>query len=413
MTNLNQHTNKLTEHFFRHSYAKTVAILVRYFGLDQVEMAEDIVQDTLIEAMEKWSIHAIPDNPEGWIMDVAKKKTINLIRRNQLFQTKIAPRLNTPVSYADTIVSDSTLRMIFACCHPALPIESQISLALKTLCGLSVSEIARALLTTEGNINKRLYRAKKKFREEEIEYSIPIKTELNDRLDSVCKTLYVLFNEGYYAPHHKDVLRIDLCYDAVRLLKDVETTFADSAKVNSLLSLMLFSLARFESRLDQDDSLICLQDQNRKLWDQELIAQGMDYLSRAIQTAEVNPYQLQAGIAAEHCLSKDFESTNWQSIYQQYTLLESLNSTFLVKMNKQISYYFMGRREEALTALQGLKKLPDFTETVSYYLTLGTLYLLSREKEKASGYLAKAFSLTQSEKEKEIIQRRVDSINSM
>lgn len=262
MSNSKDH-NQLAEHFFRHSYARTVAILTRYFGLDQVEMAEDIVQDTLVEAMEKWSIHGLPDNPDGWVMDVAKKKTINLLKRKQLFMSKVAPQLQDDEN-TETLVSDSTLRMIFACCHPSLPNESQIALALKTLCGLSVPEIAKALLTTEDNINKRLYRAKKKLREEHIAFDIPIATSLNDRLNSVCKTLYLLFNEGYYAPHHKEVLRIDLCYEAVRLLKEVESVFQDTPKVNALLALIMFSLSRFESHLDKDDSLICLQDQDRK-----------------------------------------------------------------------------------------------------------------------------------------------------
>ncbi len=413
MKNQNEHTQQLADHFFRHSYAKIVAILVRYFGLAQVEVAEDIVQDTLIEAMEKWSIHGIPDNPEGWIMDVAKKKTINFLKRDQLFHSKIIPQLALPMSQTATTVSDSTLRMIFACCHPELPMESQISLALRTLCGLSIAEIARALLTTEDNTNKRLYRAKKKFREGKIKFDIPSEKEYSLRLSGVCRTLYVLFNEGYYAPHHKDVLRMDLCYEAVRLLQEVECTSRQSSEINGLLSLMLLLLSRFESRLDENDALICLQDQDRTLWDQALIAQGMNYLKKAIQTDQVNVYQLQAGIAAEHCISQDFESTNWQSIYQQYLVLESIDSSFLVKMNKLISWYYTGHQEKAKACLHQLQELPDFAENTSYHLTLGTLYMSDKDKIQATYHLKRALSLAKYEREKMVIQRRLDSIDSI
>ena len=165
MTEKYEYSNHLADHFFRLSYASMVSFLVRYYGLAQVELAEDIVQDTLVEAMEKWSIKGIPDNPLGWMMDVAKKKTINTLKRQHNFKTRIAPHLEKEaIGEHDNIIADSTLRMIFACCHPALPVKSQIALALKTLCGLSVKEIALALFITEDNISKRLYRAKQTFR---------------------------------------------------------------------------------------------------------------------------------------------------------------------------------------------------------------------------------------------------------
>jgi len=183
----NKYQTELAEHFFRHNYGKMVAILVNYFGLNQVEIAEDIVQDTLVEAMEKWGVHSIPTNPEAWLMDVAKKKTINFLKRNQLFENKIRPTLvlNTIFDTDESIQKDSTLLMIFACCHPDLPVESQIAMALKILCGLSVGEISNALLTTESTINKRLYRAKQKFRNGTIAFHFPKQEQQNERLNSV------------------------------------------------------------------------------------------------------------------------------------------------------------------------------------------------------------------------------------
>ncbi|MEM9329024.1 MAG: sigma-70 family RNA polymerase sigma factor [Bacteroidota bacterium] len=227
-------SKQLDEKLFRRSYAKTVAVLVKYFGLDEVETAEDIVQETLVEAFERWSVQGWPDHPEAWIMDVAKKKTINLLRRNRIFRDKILPQLERVEPASEAELQDSTLKMIFACCHPELPKGSQIALALKTLCGLSVPEIARALLTSTKTINKRLYRAKEKFRTAQIPFVIPDPSEFDHRLDSVCKTLYLLFNEGYYAPHHQEIIRADVCFEAVRLLKEVSARYDQSRSTSTL-----------------------------------------------------------------------------------------------------------------------------------------------------------------------------------
>ncbi|MEL7124465.1 MAG: sigma-70 family RNA polymerase sigma factor, partial [Bacteroidota bacterium] len=245
--------NQLAAHFFRHNYARMLAILVRYFGLNQVEIAEDLVQDTLVEAMEKWSIHSIPNNPEAWLMDVAKKKAINYLKRDQLFQNKILPDLALNLTKELDISlhqeKDSALKMIFTCCHPSLSSESQIALALKSLCGLSITEIANALLTTTATINKRLYRAKQKFRTQNILFEIPDEKSLSERLENVFYTLYLLFNEGYYSKHHEQIIRMDLCFEAIRLLKQLIGYFPDSSKAHALLAIMLLNVARFESRL--------------------------------------------------------------------------------------------------------------------------------------------------------------------
>lgn len=401
---------QLTEHLFRHSYGKLVAILIRYFGLHQVEVAEDIVQDTLIEAMEKWSIQGVPNNPQGWLMDVAKKKTLNLLKREQLFIQKISPALEY-TRFDDTALEDSTLRMIFACCHPDLPPPSQIALALKTLGGLSVSEIAQGLLTTEDNVNKRLYRAKKKLKGNQIDFSSAVEQE--KRVEQVISTLYLLFNEGYYSLHGNKRIRIDLCYEAIRLTHEVEASFTSSGQVKSLLALMYLLLARFESRVDQSDDLIRLGDQDRTVWDQQLIGIGITYLSEAQQLGELNSYLLQAGIAAEHALAKDFKSTNWNSVYQQYSVLEKMTAAYSIKLNMCIACFFKGNRDEAIHSLEKVEDEITSVYQVSYYLTLGTLYHLEQVNDKALGCLQKALSISRHELEKEIIQRRLTEWDSM
>lgn len=402
--------DKLTEHFFRHNYAKMVAILVHYFGLKEVEIAEDIMQDTLIEAMEKWSFGSLPENPEGWMMDVAKKKVINLLRRQQIYQKKVLPNLttNSVFEMENVSQSESTLKMIFACCNPDLSPDAQISLALKTLCGLSVGEIADALLTSEATINKRLYRAKQKFRDGSIVFQIPADLNLTDRLDSVLSTLYLLFNEGYYSTHHKKTIRVDLCFEAIRLLKEVIAFYPDLARAKALLALMYLSVARFESRIDEKGVLILLSDQDRSRWDKELIAKGIDYLQQSTKSEELSVYHLQAGIAAEHCLAGDFLSTNWQSIYRQYLILEKMNKNVMVTFNRIIAKFFGINAPEALIDLLALENESELQKNVHYYAAIGVFYKKLGRKDKGLPYFSKALTLANSAEQTQIERRMHD-----
>ncbi len=405
---------QLAEHFFRHQYGKTVSHLVRYFGLSQIQIAEDIVQDTLIKAMEAWSVHGIPDNPGGWVTDVARKKTINYLKREHNFKTNISKTLSRVSKESDENTSkDSTLRLIFACCHPSIPSESQIALALKTLCGLSISEIARALLTNNENVNKRLYRARIIFREQNIDFSIPVSQELENRLYGVYKTLYVLFNEGYYDPHHEESLRIDLCYEAIRLLKEVLYTFPNSSEGNGLLSLMLLSMARFKSRLDLENFPVALEQQNRQLWDLDLIHDGLTYLEKSITQNTPNQYQLQAGIAAEYCLATNFDSTNWKSVLQQYDLLEQIDPNPFISFNKAIAMFFSGEKQKAIESIQKLSEEKSFKKDSNYHLALGILFNYMGNMASSKKHLERALDLTQTERERLLIHVRIAALDSM
>ncbi|MEL7427048.1 MAG: sigma-70 family RNA polymerase sigma factor [Bacteroidota bacterium] len=402
---------ELAEHFFRHSYAKMVAILVRYFGLQEVEMAEDIVQDTLVEAMEKWSVQSIPNNPEGWLMSVAKKKTINFLKRKQTFESKVRSTIQFKALFeanGQAVERDSTLRMIFTCCHPSLPVEAQIALALKTLCGLSVSEIANALLTSESTINKRLYRAKQKFRDGSITFAIPDPRNLDQRLAAVFTTLYLLFNEGYYSSHHEKVIRIDLCFEAIRLVKEVLEFYPNSHPAKALLALMFLSVARFESRIDEQGALVILAEQDRELWDKALIAEGMDYLHQSTEGNEISAYHLQAGIAAEHCLATNFASTNWASIYRQYSMLEQLQPNVFFTFNKAIAKFFGINQEEALMDLLALKKEQALQSNSQFYASLGMLHAEMGLAQEALSYFQKALSFSKSTQEKALIEQRIN-----
>jgi len=341
---------------------------------------------------------------------VAKKKTINFLKRKQTFESKVRPtiQINTLFEAKDQLVEkDSTLRMIFTCCHPSLPVESQIALALKTLCGLSVSEIANALLTSESTINKRLYRAKQKFRDGAIIFEFPDHRSLGTRLDAVFTTLYLLFNEGYYSYHHEKVIRMDLCFEAIRLVKEVLEFYPQSNPAKALLALMYLSVARFESRIDEHGALVILSEQDRTKWDKALIAEGMEYLYQSTADNEVSSYHLQAGIAAEHSLAKDFNSTNWASIYRQYNMLEQLQPNVFFTFNKAIAKFFGISQEEALMDLLALKKEQALQNNSQFYAALGILHAEMGLSEEAQSYFQMALNLSKSTHEQALIEYRM------
>ena len=403
---------KLDDHFFRHQYAKLVAVLTAYFGLKEVAFVEDVVQDTLLAASEQWSVKGFPENPEGWLMDVAKKKTINALKRNQLYQTKIKPVMSRNVfreenMFDNDFVEDSTLKMLFCVCHPDLPKEAQISLSLRTLCGFSVPEIARALFTSTANINKRLYRAKKRFREGNLSFDLPGKGSFQERSTGVFRIIYLLFSEGYYSSLHEDTIRIELCFEAIRLLEAYLKAYPDSAEANGLMALLLFQTARIESRKSGDGLLIQLQYQDRTLWDKELIGRGMDFLTKSTESNQLNVYQIQAGIAAEHAIAKSFGETNWVSVYKQYEILEKMDPNGIVALNKCIANYYSGNRESAIKNALQLTSHQELENYIWYELTLATFYAEEGDQSTAIKFFQKALSIAISDSEVVTINQRM------
>lgn len=409
MTQKQDHIDGLITHFFRHSHARMVATLIHYFGLPNMELAEDIVQDALVQAVERWSIGEIPAKPVAWLMEVAKRIAVDKIRRDQILQQKVQPQLkaltqtNFELDIDTPVIEDSTLRMIFTVCHPALPRSSQVALALKSLCGLSIPEIADALLADKAAINKKLYRAKLKFRSGEVGFGIPAKEDLVQRLDTVYTVLYLLFGQGYYSTHHDSLIRTDLCYEAIRLQQMVVDAFPDEAQAKALLSLMLLTFARFKSRQDKDGNLVIFTDQDRSLWDKELIARGIHLLHTQTRTSSFNKYQLQAGIAAEHCMAQSFQKTDWESIYQQYSLLATIDPGPVVQFNMAIARFYFGQKQEAIDMLLKMDHIKDKT---LLYATIGTLYKALNDQQKSIFYLDMAIRSTNNEQEKRLIRLR-------
>jgi len=284
---------KVVEHLFRREAGRITSVLTRIFGIENIELAEDVVQDTLLKALQQWPYNGIPDNPSAWLFRSAKNKAVDILRHNKLnqkYSAELAECINSEWIFGGKIneffseneIKDDQLRMIFTCCHPELPAESQIALALKNLCGFSISEIAKAFLTNEATITKRLSRAKDKIRESVIKFEIPAGPELDVRLKNVLSTLYLLFNEGYNSSKQDILIREDLIDEAIRLAEIlIEHPLTEKPEVSALLALMYLHYARTPARIDDRGNILLLKDQDRNLWNRKLIAKGLEYLERS------------------------------------------------------------------------------------------------------------------------------------
>ena len=411
--------NVLVDHLFRHEAGKMVSVLTRIFGLKHIEIAEDIVQDTFLKALDEWSFHKIPENPPAWLYRVAKNRTIDIIR-HQKYVAEYEQELNLLLKsewtlshslnnlFLDSEIEDSQLRMIFTSCHPELPKESQIALTLKTLCGFSVGEISRALLTTDANINKRLFRAKQKLRDENLKFEIPAGKSLDERLDSVYKVIYLLFNEGYKSSDPDTVIRKDLCAEAIRLCKLLaEHPAGNKPKTYALLALMCFHAARLDARLDDNGYIILLKEQDRSKWDRSLISKGYEYLNESSEGDELSEYHLEAGIAANHASALSFEETDWENVFKLYDMLVKIHPSPVTYLNRAI---VIGQIRGAKAAIAELEKIKDLDEYYLYHTTFAEFYSLLKQNSSALKHLNKALKLTKSKAEKKLIKDRIETI---
>src|SRR5678816_3849726 len=333
--------SRLADHLFRHEAGKLISVLTGILGLQRLELAEDVVQEALVRALQTWPYVGIPKNPAAWLTQTAKNLALDLIRRENLFHDKepqiIAFMEQWPSDSADAEsprfeneIRDGRLRLLFACCHPALSPEDQTALALKTLCAFSPAEIASAFLTTEAAIAKRLTRAKQKIRDERVPFEIPVGEELSRRLGGVLQTLYLLFNEGYKASSGDDLIKEDLCQEAIRLASLLaEHPAGNQPRTHALVALMLLNAARLPARTDSEGNILRLKEQDRSTWNHAMIARGMHHLSESATGDELSAYHLQAGIAACHCAAADYESTDWPKILLLYDRLLAVSYTHL------------------------------------------------------------------------------------
>ncbi len=406
-------SDELIPHLFRTEYRKIVSVLCRHFGFEQIEIAEDIASDTFLAASETWGLKGVPPNPVGWLYTVAKNRAKNYLHRNSIYENKIVPGLQNANSelYEEEIdlspqnINDSQLQMMLAICHPAISTEAQIGLSLRILCGFGIEEIADAFLTNKETINKRLFRAKEKLRQEKIKIALPRPAEIDDRLETVLKTIYLMFNEGYYSVSQNETLRKDLCLEAMRLCNMlVENKSTNKPQVNALLSLMCFHASRFDARIDRNGELILYEDQDVSLWDPDLIRKGEYFLNCSASGNSISKYHLEAAIAFWHTHKEDTPE-KWKNILQLYNQLLIIEYSPVAALNRTYALSRANSNEEAIAEAEKLN-LHDYP---FYFTLLGELYS-GIDNEKAGQYFQKALSLVKTHTDKNAIQKKLDML---
>ena len=394
-----------------------VAILVGIFGIDHLGLAEDVVQEALARALETWPYYGIPKNPAAWIMRASRNLALDVVRREKVFrekETEIAllieqgsPAPDTAV-FSEHEIADDRLRMMFACCHPLIPEEAQVALALNTLCGFSVGEISRAFLTRDSAIAKRLTRAKQKIREAGIPFEIPAGEELARRLDGVLRSLYLLFNEGYKASSGEKLVREEICYEAVRLTGLLaEHPAGDRPTTHALLALMLLNAARIPTRVDAEGNLLRLKEQDRTRWDRPMIARGMFHLAQSAAGEQISAYHLQAGIAACHCAANDYESTDWRQILSLYDRLVEFDNSPVIALNRAVvlaNVHGPQAGVDAVAAIQDREKLDSY---YLLYAVLGEFEAQMNDPLAAAGYFRRSAQLAETRSERLFLSKRL------
>lgn len=408
---------QLAEHLFRQEAGKLVSVLTGIFGADRLQMAEDVVQESLVRAMQTWPYQGIPRNPAAWLMQTAKHLALDLVRREKRFHEK-QPEITALVEESadgggDTVVfegeiQDDRLRLMFTCCHPLIPPDSQAALALKTLCGFGTAEITAAFLTTEAAIAKRLTRARQRIQEQRVPFEIPAGPELTSRLDGVRQVLLLLFNEGYKASSGENLVREELCVEAIRLTALLaEHPAGNQPATHALLALMLLNAARLPARVDSDGNILRLKDQDRSLWNREMIARGIMHLGQSATGEEITEYHLHAGIAACHDTATDDASTDWRQILSLYDRLAAIDDSPVVALNRAVAVanvHGPARGREAIEAI------PGRSELASYYLlyaVLGEFEVRLGNDLVAASHFHRAVQLAELKSEQAFLARRL------
>jgi RNA polymerase sigma-70 factor (ECF subfamily) len=414
---------QLVDHLFRHQSGKMIAVLTRIFGMHNLEMIEDVVQESFLRAIHTWTFKQAPDNPAGWLMQVARNRAIDIIRRQQHFQhysRELAHELQQETEntieqfFSEEEIADSQLRMIFACCHPALKEEDQVALTLKTVSGFGVTEIAHALLTNEAVIQKRLYRSKQFLKDNTISLDIPTGRDLASRLEMVYTVLYLLFNEGYKSQQENEVIRKDLCTEAMRLcLLLTEHKTGKKPTTFALMALMCLQASRFESRIDENNEIILLQHQHRSTWNRALIQKGYYYLNLSSQGDEITVYHLESAIAAEHCLAPSFAETNWQRMLMLYDMLLQKKRTALVILNRAIVLTQLNQTATAINEIWQIENIDQLINTQYIFsAVLGELYIQLGDDHNAGKFLQQALTFNNSQAEKKLISGKLEVLNN-
>lgn len=408
--------NELIPYLYRTEFRKITAVLCRSLGIEHISIAEDLVGDTFLLAAETWGFKGVPQNPAAWLYTVAKNKAKDLLKRNTLFSQKISPQIqNTSddkheieIDLSAQNIQDSQLQMMFAICYPGIAPEAQIGLSLRILCSFSIDEIADAFLTNKETINKRLYRAKEKLKQDNVKIELPSESEIDKRIENVLTTLYLLFNEGYYSSNNNAVLRKDLCLEAMRLTHMLtENEATNKPSVNALLALMCFHASRFEARIDSNGELILYEDQDISLWNSELILQGERYLNKASTGDYLSKYHWEAAIAYWHTTTNN-ETQKWEKILSLYNQLLMTEYSPIAALNRTYALSKVYGNEEAIVEAEKL----NLDNNHLYHCLLGELYS-DVDLQKAIEHLQQALKLSRVAADKKVIKNKISKLGKL
>jgi RNA polymerase sigma factor (sigma-70 family) len=412
-----ENVSQLVEHLFRQEAGKMVATLTKIFGIEHLSLAEDVVQEALVRALQTWPFYGVPQNPSAWIMRASRNLALDVVRRRKVFQTKqeeIIRLMDRETGGADEAIfseeeiRDDRLRLMFVCCHPAIPADAQVALALKSLCGFGVTEISRAFLTSDAAIAKRITRAKQKIRQARIPFEIPSGKELAERLESVLQSLYLLFNEGYKASTGDNLVREDLCDEAIRLAELlVQHPAGNQPRTHALLALMLLNASRIPTRVDTEGNLLRLKEQDRTRWDQQMISRGMFHFAQSAAGDELSEYHLQAGIAACHCTAKDYKSTDWRQILSLYDRLTEFDQSPIVALNRAVAFAKIHGPQAGITAVSAIRNSQTLKSYYLLYAVLGEFESQLDHQKAAAEHFRRSFELAETKSERAFLLKRL------
>ena len=407
----------LVDHLFRNRAGQMVSYLTRLLGPEHLDLAEEVVQEALLKALQTWPYSGIPQNPAGWLFRVARNAALDTIRHRTLAGEKniefAAERIRESGAVVgnDALIEDQLrddeLRMVLMCCHPALPRDARVALSLKTAGGFSTREIARAFLCDEPTIAQRVVRAKRQIRETGIAFELPAGDDLALRLESALEVIYLMFNEGYTAQSGEDLVRHDLCGEALRLGRLLATSSVATPQAHALVALIAFQAARLPARVDSSGELVLLEDQNRSLWDQKLLGLGFRHFSECAEGTHMSSYHVQAAIAAVYAGAQRSADINWQHILDLYDRLMEISPSPVVALNRAVA---LSKVHGAQAALAALRPLFEDRSLRNYYLLLavqGRLLLDLGDREAAADCFRQALERPCSEPEKRFLQRKL------